>query len=91
MDGELYRQRYPELPVSLEQANRNSVWRNLFVSCGPTYARAPANTDSQANHVLTGNPNIGAIAKQSVFRAIPPRTEMGPYRSPFRITDGHVR
>ena len=87
IDGPLYRKRYPDLPVAPEQADRNSVWRNLFVTCGQVYYRAPKNTDASANMVFVTSPDLSAIARQSPFNAIPSRDEMGPYDNPFRITN----
>ena len=91
IDGELYRSRYPELPVAPELADSNSVWRNLFVSCGQVYFRQPRNTDAYANQVFAAPPNYDEVARQSTFRTLPPPSEMGPYDTPFRITNGKVK
>ncbi|MCL1921206.1 MAG: right-handed parallel beta-helix repeat-containing protein [Kiritimatiellaeota bacterium] len=91
IDGELYRERYPELPVAPEQADRNSVWRNLFVTCGQVYFRTPRNTDAHANQVHAAPPDYADIAKHSTFRPLPPPGAMGPYENPFRITNGKVK
>ena len=91
IDGPLYRERYPELPVAPELADLNHVWRNLFVSCGKVYFRQPKNTDTCANQSISGTPDYGDIAKQSTFRALPPPDEMGPYKNAFRMTNEKVK
>jgi len=91
IDGDLYRQRYPDLPVAPELADSNSVWRNLFMSCGQVYFRTPKNTDACANQVIVGKPDYDEIAKQSTFRTLPPSTEMGPYKNAFRITNEKIK
>jgi len=91
IDGPLYRERYPTLPIVPEQADVNSVWRNLFVSCGQTFIRLPRFVDTTSNQVFVDTPNYDDIAKYSAFRRLPPPTEMGPYDTPFRVTNGNVK
>jgi len=91
IDGPLYRERYPDLPIAPEQADHTSIWRNLFVSCGQVYFRAPRNIETHANQVLSGNPNYADIAKYSAFRPLPLPSAMGTYNTPFRITNEKVK
>ena len=91
IEGELYRSRYPELPVSREKNDQNSIWRNLFIQCGQTYSRAPKGTDSAANQIFAETPQLNKIAEDSVFTKLPPRNEMGRYENGFMMEDRLVK
>jgi hypothetical protein len=91
MEGDLYRSRYPELPISREKNDQNNVWRNLFVHCGQIYSRAPKGTDTAANQVFAEMPRIDTLAESSVFRSLPSRQEMGRYKNAFMIEDRCIK
>ncbi len=91
VDGELYRSRYPELPISREKNDQNSIWRNLFINCGQTFARAPKTTDAACNQVFTETPRVQKIAETSVFTMLPPRHQMGRYANDYLIENRLVR
>jgi hypothetical protein len=91
MEGELYRSRYPELPVSREKNDQNSIWRNLFIHCGQTYSRSPKGTDSVANQIFAKAPRLNKLAEDSAFNPLPPRQEIGRYNNGFMIEDRLVK
>ena len=91
IEGELYRSRYPELPVSREKNDQNSIWRNLFIQCGQTYAHQPKGTDSVGNQIFTEMPRVYKLAEDSVFTKLPPRHEMGRYDNGFMMKDANIK
>lgn len=52
VDRALYEQRYPQLTMLTEQANRNTVRRNLAWGCGEMFRRAPQILDAAENVML---------------------------------------
>lgn len=94
----LYLSRYPALSRLAENADVNSLWRNLVVNCGAFLTRDRGIQDLLDNWVVQGDPGFvnpargnfalrptSPIWAQIGFRPIP-LAEIGPYPSPYRAT-----
>lgn len=91
VDGELYRSRYPELPISRDKHDQNSIWRNLFINCGQTFAHAPKVTDAAGNRIFAEAPHVQKIAETSIFKMLPPRHQMGRYANDYLMENRLIK
>lgn len=81
-----YSKRYPELADLTRKPNINSVWRNVFVGCEETYARAPKGLDAWDNQAFAAKPDLAAVSSQTPFRPLP-LSEVGFYDDPARARE----
>jgi len=94
----LYLARYPALAHLADNADVNSLWRNLVVNCGSVMTRDRGQQDLLDNWVVQADPGFVNPARgnfalrpnsrvwaQIGFRPIPV-AEIGPYSSPHRAT-----
>jgi hypothetical protein len=87
IDKALYLERYPEMGRLLENANSNSIWRNVGVACGQMIRRDPKRGEWIGNYLAPASVTTSDLKKTADQRpgfAVIPFDEIGLYKDQFR-------
>ncbi len=79
-----YLTRYPEITKLYQQADVNSVWRNVMIGGESFLHRTPKGTDSWANIGSSSMEEFAALKESTIFRPLP-LDEIGLYEDEWRV------